>query len=602
MEEVKDTALSQFVKTVAIIAKLEDTHSKPKLRLNVIKTATPPPPPKLKITKPCEGTHDYICHSHESHSEFACHSHGSDCETNSDQVKQQVSQPEKQKLKLNIVQEKFRKCSGNRHHKRSTYPTDKVPERLFDNPKKPGSFLKQCLACRQYASSTRKKRETKEKEENKSDDPNFGTCIEYPHEKVSPHPKNRVPIELFNTIRGTKSKACQHCREQIYKDKENKKQRYVQQAKDENKHVCEYCHRICDEEQMSRNREGLVNKFCIPCTQRYTEQNPITKAKIREAFFKIMHERMVEQECCCHLCKNVFLKPQTETLKVEEVETYVKNGSRYVMYNGVEMLSKDFVINYKHLLEFLVMDFDHLTEEEQRERGILKPDEPYVEKVACVSRLHSEGTMRIEAKKCQLICCRCHNIMTMLRAKKLREEREKKNGKPNPTRGIVEKTKRDYVESIKRKGCVVCGFYSDNPLLSGFIEMNHKDPSKKTADISKMITGCYSLQQVKEECSDCEPMCKFCHRLHTRYQIRSGLINNFKVERGRGSNSNSNSDEEEEEYYIEENEELYEDNGKGKEELLEDEENEPAELDLEDYLEEEPKEESEEESYSSCDE
>ncbi len=163
------------------------------------------------------------------------------------------------------------------------------------------------------------------------------------------------------------------------------------------------------------------------------------------------------------------------------------------------------------------MEFDHLNEEEQREREILKPDEDYKPKIGSVCQLSSAKFMLKEVEKTQLLCCKCHIIET------LRREKELRNGKPQQTKTVLEQEKTKYINKIKSQGCGVCKFYDEN--LHRFLEFDHINPNEKIDEVCRMkIRSYYSLQNMIDEIKKCRILCRHCHKIHTAKQIRQGLL------------------------------------------------------------------------------
>ena len=176
-------------------------------------------------------------------------------------------------------------------------------------------------------------------------------------------------------------------------------------------------------------------------------------------------------------------------------------------------------LDWQESLELRVIDFDHLTEEEQRDRKLLLPNEIYVPKSTgkkSISQMGSEHTMRLESKKCQILCIRCHVLTTMFREKGLRK------------RSGLEKVKLDYVNKLKCGGCKICGYI--NSELPRFFDMDHLDPNTKTECVGRMVMSHeFSLQQVKSECELCRVLCRECHRIHTSTQLKNGVISDKQI-------------------------------------------------------------------------
>jgi hypothetical protein len=165
------------------------------------------------------------------------------------------------------------------------------------------------------------------------------------------------------------------------------------------------------------------------------------------------------------------------------------------------------------------LDFDHLTEKEQRDRGLLKPGDVFVDKVNAVSQIRSEHGMGVESLKCQLICAECHVSETISRM----DDSIIREVTP------LMREKMDYVNKLKLSGCSCCGYRNDE-LLRAF-DLDHINPLEKINGVSQMIWDSrYSLQNVIDECVECRVLCKFCHRIHTSNQVKEKVaVRNEKV-------------------------------------------------------------------------
>lgn len=148
------------------------------------------------------------------------------------------------------------------------------------------------------------------------------------------------------------------------------------------------------------------------------------------------------------------------------------------------------------------MQFDHLPENEQRIQGILKHDESYIPKKCLVSYAGTEFTIRAEAKKCQLVCIKCHLIET------IRRESPSKKG------SIFKIKKLNYVNNLKKKGCVSCGYQNND--LPRFFHFDHLEPINKIESIS------YTYDEMLSEIEKCQLLCANCHTIKTNNQRNNG--------------------------------------------------------------------------------
>jgi len=100
---------------------------------------------------------------------------------------------------------------------------------------------------------------------------------------------------------------------------------------------------------------------------------------------------------------------------------------------------KEFIIKHKEIIALVLLDFDHIPEDELRKRNILNPNETYEGKINCVSMLKKKEEILKEIKKCQIVCSKCHLLTTMKREKGTIIKGERK-------------IKSDYVNEIKKMG------------------------------------------------------------------------------------------------------------------------------------------------------
>jgi hypothetical protein len=425
-------------------------------------------------------------------------------------------------IKQALLQEQFRKmkkvetkeCTSARHkHSNSGYPKDKVPVEFFTKPNKSTTDLySTCSFCRKSHNKIRDTR-IQEFEDLQKIDPHFGVCCSDSHDalNVSEYPRNRVPITMFSKNLKGKSYDCNDCR--IYQAETHGKRRNRKKevAKNKNKFCCNRCINIFDEEDMARNLDGSISAACLICKPKINDGNKISTESRKQLKTRLKLEKFLESQCRCQRCKCIFLQLTEGTNYQIEIPTYEKEGVRYVNYEDVTYRSTDFLHQFRERLETRTIDFDHLPEEEQRARGILKPGDVYEEKKGKVFDMKNENEMRKEARKTQNICCKCHVFVTI--------EREKKTG----TYTHLYKAKENYVNELRKKGCECCGFYDERILR--YLEFDHLNPPDKMAIISDMIRmKQYSLEQLKDECKKCRILCRSCHRIHTNNQKKQGII------------------------------------------------------------------------------
>jgi len=387
------------------------------------------------------------------------------------------------------------------------YPWNKVPKSQFlKNPEDPNSkIFKSCYECREVRKNRKIKLINKIEEERKNIDENFWVCSHRDHNTRSDYPRNQVPIEMFRKDKeDPKSELfeqCSDCRN-ISSINSNKNRERIRSSLKEDEFFCEgWCKNPKPLKLRAINLDGSYSSICIHCKERNLENS----RKSQEFRLTIKIEKMIKNSYSCEICKNIYLIPEKNTNHVIDLVTYEKDNIRYVNYKNQTYVAAIFMDKYKEYLETRILHFDHLTEEEQRERGILKNGDVYVSKKSNVAQIRCISSIIREIEKTQLICSRCHVKETM--------RREKGN---NIRSGLI-KQKKDYMDKMREKGCSVCGFY-DKKLLK-FLDFDHINPENKRCNISKMaVDPNYTLKDIIEECNMTRILCKHCHAVHTSIQ------------------------------------------------------------------------------------
>jgi hypothetical protein len=405
---------------------------------------------------------------------------------------------------------KYNYCTSDRHHRKSQYPADETPYQLFlkdpDDPK--SKCLKTCLDCRKSKRINNGKRKQKIKEKNNNIEQGYSFCNSAHHDRLSPDiPRNKVPLESFlkdpNNPMSQKYISCALCRKYETNLTHTRTSTNKIKAEQEGKRYCLACHTFKDILEMATNQDKSESPCCIKCKDAEKERG----IKLRKLYNEIKYEFIEKEQCSCQRCKKIYLVPKVGKFHSETFETYVKNGQRYLIYEK-EVSVRDFLKTNKNLVELRLIQLDHLTEDEQRERGFLLPEDKYIPKKDSVSRMSSEKTMRQESKKCQHLCAKCHLIITIERRNEVRS-----------AIGNLQKVKKEYIkdEKLKCGGCALCGFF-DEELLE-FLEFDHFDRDEKLYTIAGMITdNNVSLEDVKTERQICRILCKHCHIIWTHEQ------------------------------------------------------------------------------------
>lgn len=411
-------------------------------------------------------------------------------------------------------------CTSQAHFaKSSPYPRDNIPIEEFIKELGAGriQICDTCSFCRNKRTGARNRKINERKEEHvqvQAVDPNFGVCVSECHgvEGVSKYPRNKVPSELF--LGRTKEKTyphCLDCRTHINKISENAaNNRKLSAQPDE--YVCR-CGKRGGMELRAVNLDGTPASRCIHCKEAEINFNALYRENRKEVFRLVKLEMMKKSGCSCQRCKSIFIRSLDKTKPFIELKTVLEDGIRYVTYSSQKYISTDFIEKFQAILEFRMFDFDHLTEEEQRERGIIQPHEAFIEKRGSVTEMKTAWDIKEEAKITQNLCCLCHLIVTLERQGQTRAMRAKT------------KAKADYVNNWKREkmGCEMCKFFDPN--LLRYLECDHIDVNEKIDTICNMVyNDKYTLEDIIEECRKCRLLCRICHRIHTHNQIKEGLF------------------------------------------------------------------------------
>lgn len=413
----------------------------------------------------------------------------------------------------------FLECSSKNHVvSGSTFPRDRVPKSRFE---KWGTseYYKQCIDCRFYhkrshqRSAEVNKIKTEERRLNSSE---FGYCGSGDHLSCgSPYERDQVPIALFRKNPDDPNSVlfdyCYDCRKHIACRRKRDLDKKKLEANAEGKFVCNTCFRIGTLDERPANVDGTTSTKCKSCKA----AQKVQVIALRKCFGDILMEFIVRFDVSCQLCECIFLKPSDDGYIIPQLSTYLRDGFRYVNYGSLALLASDFINDFRDRLELRIIQLDHLTEQEQRERGILQPDMPYVPKAGSVSSMLSRDTMRSEAAKCQHLCGRCHVKVTIAREPGSRYNRK----------SLAIREKLEYVNRLKEKngGCSICKFW--DPTIVRFFQMDHIDPSQKVDNISAMVQSpSYTMEDIVNECNKCRVLCQHCHVIHTSKQKRGGIV------------------------------------------------------------------------------
>lgn len=380
------------------------------------------------------------------------------------------------------------------------FPKDKVPVEDFVNPNSTTPF-EYCLGCRTYRTQGRQYRKevaiSKDVEGSR-----YKTCLYESHTRISTIPKDKVPIEKFLTNpKNPESKVyeyCLDCRDECSNVKKNLLIKRIKEKEEMGQDFCISCLSPKEDEEIGTNKDGSKSSQCIHCKEKSNERGNLYYKERREHYRNLQYEAILTNECSCKICKCIFLKPE-ENFTCIRLQVVEENGENIVYYKNERYIVKKFIQQFKNLLELRILDFDHLPS-----------DDPDMQKIDTVGNFQTKEGMTMESKKCQLIDCLCHVVVTV--------EREK--GEKNPSGKCKEKF--DYVNNIKRKGCTMCSFIPEENMLR-FMHMDHIDPKTKRECISRIAClGIYSMEDLVHECTKCRCLCAFCHRIRTSIQFENG--------------------------------------------------------------------------------
>jgi len=398
-----------------------------------------------------------------------------------------------------------KECSSEKHRlSDSQYSKEKVPIEKFMKVENNGTY-KMCIDCREYVSISIKNKKNKFKEQQNRIEENseFFVCQSVIHEYngISKYPRDKVPKEMF--LKDPRNlnfflKSCSDCRNYDNIQHEKSFERKREFCEKNEMFFCSSCKKNKNKEERSTNLDGFESQSCKSCHEKKfiinKKDQENKKKNYREAQFKYI----LENETCCKICNSIFLNPLDESFYCIEIPIQIIDEEKKVTYNDKIYNVREFINEYKNLIEYRILDFDHLPEEELEGKK-------YIKKKNNVSNIKNKLDLIEEVEKCQLVCCKCHIKITINR----------EQGGHIISQKRQEKT--DYVNEIKKQGCSVCEF-KDETLLR-FFEFDHLEPNNKIEGISKMIRmNEYRLEDVKLEISKTRLLCRNCHRIHTDWQ------------------------------------------------------------------------------------
>lgn len=328
------------------------------------------------------------------------------------------------------------------------------------------------------------------------------------------YPRDAVPVIFFRrepeNPKSTLFKRCKECRTTATDQRKRLAAKRKKIAIEKGTFYCASCNKEQSPENRSINKDGSKSNKCFKCK----DKNKNRPKKVRDAYNKIKKEMIFRYQCSCQKCKCIYLKNGDIAICLKTFEGEI---GRCVKYKGEISNVTDF-LNEKHEdLELTIIQLDHITEKDQRQRGLLKIGEPFIPKKNNVSELGSESAMRLESLKTQNLCAKCHLEETM--------NREEIRGNGVQRRSIATREKKKFVNNYKKElgGCCICG-YENNEFLR-FFHMDHIEPEDKIEGIGSMIMMAkYTIDDVEAELKKCRMLCTHCHLIHTQKQHEKGVI------------------------------------------------------------------------------
>lgn len=416
-------------------------------------------------------------------------------------------------------------CKSNSHNSKSQspYPRDSVPVEFMTGRDSDGNirYYDTCRHCRDSElegwrknGRAKKDKHSKAAHDSRISNSDLIYCPSQYHCSKSIHPRNQVPKQLFRKEPSDPNselyEQCVDCRIHNNTHNINNKSRKMQRAQNNGYVTCSTCLITLTSENKCLNKDGSESKTCIKCK---TYSREVTK-KLHALYKNIIIERIKLTGTSCVNCKSLYLKTSDQKYPIARFDTHIsESGNRYIINDGHIYYVKDIVECCPTVLELNIIEMDHLTETEQRERGIIGENDLFVPKRCLVYCCKSEHAMRLEARKCQHLCSFCHITVTISR----------EQGVPDSQRSIFERERSQYVNDLKKKGCSNCGY--QNPAVPRFFEFDHIDPSTKTSKIADMVSESrYSMEDLLAEIAKCRILCKFCHKIHTQLQRREGKL------------------------------------------------------------------------------
>ncbi len=138
-----------------------------------------------------------------------------------------------------------------------------------------------------------------------------------------------------------------------------------------------------------------------------------------------------------------------------------------------------------------------------------------------ISAKHSLTRIKVEIKKCQVLCAFCHCLKTMQENEAKRCDTSLRTKRILFT-GIINQMKRETFKA---------GEHCSRAVIAGqeqAFHLDHIDPSQKVKDVSALANHGLCLNELLAEVAKTRLLCANCHAIRTYEQFQSGEINDLK--------------------------------------------------------------------------
>ncbi len=288
---------------------------------------------------------------------------------------------------------------------------------------------------------------------------------------------------------------CKRCRNKMNTHLESKKIKY-RETTDGTTSLCVRCHATFKHVDMAVTVGGSYSSTCKSCSVPVGHSNDILYARKKHMVYELKKEHIMGNGASCKRCMYIFLKTDLGH-PIQCLDAIDGN----VTYMDNVLPVREFLEAHFDLLDLDILEFDHL------------PQFTKINVITCMP----PSLMRAEAQKCQMVCGRCHVIVTTERATAKRELENRTLAKQHAARQHINMRK------LEVGGCALCGHFDKN--LLAFFHWDHLNPATKIACVSEMASN-HTLDEIDKEIAKCQLLCKHCHRKRTLDQYKNGELVN----------------------------------------------------------------------------